>query len=99
MIVHVHVLLLYSLVVEYPLRNRKVLGSGRVTPKTLKMLLTATLCDGHIYIKSFSKGNNTRAYVVGYQYWAVAKRHKKKEIGILIMFVDYVSTTVKLFVL
>ena len=46
--------------VEYPLRDREVSGSNppgaESHPKTLKMELTATLCDAP-HIKSLSKRN------------------------------------------
>ena len=56
-----------------------------INPKTLKMVLTASLCDAP-NIKSLSKVNNVSTYaVVGlpltilkiydYQYWTMAEMH------------------------
>ena len=51
------------IVLKYPLKDREVLGSNLpgVKTKTLKIVLTATLCDAlHIH-KSLSKENKAIA--------------------------------------
>ena len=56
-----------KVVIEYPLRDREVLGSNlpkTESHQTLKMALTASLCDAP-HIKSLSKENNAGDLVKG----------------------------------
>ena len=91
--------------VEYLLRDRVVLGSnpstqGRVTQRTLKMVLIATLCDA-THIKSWSGvARRVAPDYASYSSGPILERDRnaiENRIGSFNKFVDLVSTTVKLF--
>ena len=57
-----NILIIYSLMVYYPLRDRELFGSNPLGALSHKRILTANLCDAP-HIKSLSKGNNASAYI------------------------------------